>query len=476
MNRRPLARRLFLAIFALATAITAQTVQAESGRMPYIDPALRQYFVQETFSREPVVVVALFEDQMQTTEFVRSRSYTGTRINMMRNALKSQERAVQALRTTESMDSQIKQLWIVNGMLIRTAAKDVSQLAKLPGVKALFANREIHHVDYLDRGYVSRRQLEGVEYTYGLQKLGIPTVREKQPQLTGKGVRVGILDTGIDAEHPDLKGKVANWKDFTSAKKDKPYDDNSHGTHVAGTIAGGQASGTAIGVAPEASLVVAKIFSGGGSTTLDAILQAMQWMADPDGDANTKDAPRLVSNSWGGGSPTGGADPATDVLCKAVDNWVTVGILPIFANGNSGPSPKTVGIPGACPSALGVGATDKDDKIASFSSRGPAVWKTGSLIKPDLSAPGKDVVSSVPGGGYKAFSGTSMATPHVSGLATLAFQAAPNASAEEVGTLMMNTAVDLGSSGKDNDFGTGRIDGLKALAPALGGERFGRRP
>ncbi len=464
-------KRTLLTLLVLATAALSQNAQAS----PWIDPVLQPLFTREVHSDKPVVVVALFEDQNQGTEFVRGRGYTASRVNMMRTALQSQKQAVHMLSTTESFNSQYKQLWVVNGMLIRTRAKDIAKLANLPGVKAIFHNREIHLIDSADRGFVHPRQLEGAEYTYGLKLMGIDQVREKQPQITGKGVRVGILDTGIDAEHPDLKGKTVGWKDFSGGKKTNPYDDHSHGTHVAGTIAGGQASGTAIGVAPEASLVVGKIFTGGGSTTLDAILQAMQWIADPDGDVNTKDAPRLVSNSWGGGGPSSSADPAQDVLCKAVDNWVKAGILPIFANGNSGPRASTVGIPGACPSALGIGATNQSDSVTSFSSRGPAVWKTGSLLKPEISAPGADVVSSVPGGKWKAMSGTSMATPHTAGLATLLFQAVPNALAEDVANVMMKTAKDLGASGNDNDSGAGRIDALKALAPALGNSRTERR-
>jgi subtilisin family serine protease len=193
----------------------------------------------------------------------------------------------------------------------------------------------------------------------------------------------------------------------------------------------------------------------------------MQWIADPDGDPSTKDAPRLVSNSWGGGAPSPGDDPSKDVLCTAVDAWVKVGMLPVFANGNSGPSKSSVGVPGACPSALGIGATDKNDDITSFSSRGPAVWKTGTIVKPNASAPGKDVISSVPGGKYRALSGTSMATPHAAGLATLLFQADPNLTAEQVASIMMKSAKDLGPSGMDNDSGAGRIDALHALSPAL---------
>jgi hypothetical protein len=457
-------QRALITLLVLATGVLSQTANA----MPWIDPVLRPLFSQEVMSNKPVVVVALFSDEFSPSETVRSQGYTASRVNMMQNSLRSQERAVQMLSSTDSADTQFKQLWVVNGMLIRVRASDIQKVAQLPGVKAIFSNRPIHLIGSRNEGYVSPRQLEDLQYTYGLKNLGIPELRAKHPEMTGKGVRVGILDTGVDANHPDLKGKVVGWKDFSGGNKPQPYDDHGHGTHTSGTIAGGAASGTAIGVAPDVSLIVGKIFSGGGSTTLDAILQAMQWIADPDGDPNTKDAPRLVSNSWGGGGPTPGSDPSEDVLCKAVDAWVKAGMLPVFANGNEGPSKSSVGIPGACPSALGVGATDQNDNITSFSSRGPAMWKAGALIKPDVSAPGLNVVSSVPGGKWASMSGTSMATPHTSGLAALLFQAAPNATPQDVANLLMKSAKDLGPAGKDNDSGAGRIDALKALAPALG--------
>jgi subtilisin family serine protease len=135
----------------------------------------------------------------------------------------------------------------------------------------------------------------------------------------------------------------------------------------------------------------------------------------------------------------------------------------VFAGGNEGPGQSTIGLPGGCPQTLAVGATDQNDKIASFSSRGPVQWKTGTFIKPDVSAPGVGVLSSVPGGGYKSYSGTSMATPHVAGTAALIYQGAPNATIEAVKGLLEKNAVDLGDHGQDNVFGYGRIDAMASI-------------
>jgi bacillopeptidase F len=162
-------------------------------------------------------------------------------------------------------------------------------------------------------------------------------------------------------------------------------------------------------------------------------------------------------------------DPMDDPFCKAIAGWVKVGILPVFAAGNSGPSKGSVNLPGACPQVLTAGATDENDKIARFSSRGPAHWKGGDVIKPTVSAPGVKVISSVPGGGYAAFSGTSMATPHVAGLAALVVQANPNISVENIQKMIAAGATHLGPNqldeeqGPNNDFGAGRIDAANTI-------------
>lgn len=145
--------------------------------------------------------------------------------------------------------------------------------------------------------------------------------------------------------------------------------------------------------------------------------------------------------------------------------------MPIFAAGNSGPGPKTVGLPGGCPNAFTIGATDSNDAIASFSSRGPAVWKTGSFVKPDILAPGVKVKSSFPGNKYSELSGTSMATPHVAGVVALMYQLQPTLTVDQLATVLKNTATKVGQD--PNTYGSGRIDILKA-SQALGFINRGR--
>ena len=199
---------------------------------------------------------------------------------------------------------------------------------------------------------------------------------------------------------------------------------------MAGTIAGGAGRGFQLGIAPAAKLIIAKVFDEQGNVHDALTVTAMQWMADPDGDPNTNDFPAVVNNSWGGGNPDATQDPATAPGCQAVDAWIKLGMLPVFAAGNHGPDPSTVDLPSSCPGAVSVGASDTEDALGGFSSRGPAVWKTGDLQKPLLVAPGVNVLSTIPNDDFEMRSGTSMAAPHVTGVATLFYQANAAATVE----------------------------------------------
>lgn len=307
--------------------------------------------------------------------------------------------------------------------------------------------------------------------------------RVKAPQVwakgfTGQGVTVGVVDTGIDVSHPALKGTYRgtkadgtmdhnyNFFDAVGGKKDA-YDDNMHGTHVSGTIAGG-ANGTnpATGVAPGAKLIASKILSGSGSGTLQGVMKGLAWMLAPtDSEGKNPDpskAPDIISNSWG---TNNGKD---EQFRKLLQSFLAAGITPVFAAGNSGPRPGTVGAPGSSPEVISVGATDKDDKVASFSSRGPSPIKDarGSDQKPDVSAPGAGINSTVPGGGYKVLNGTSMATPAVSGVIALILSKHKDLTHDEIVKAVNSSARDIDAKGYDYNTGNGLIDAEAALAAA----------
>ncbi|MFI5363243.1 MAG: S8 family peptidase, partial [Elusimicrobiota bacterium] len=218
------------------------------------------------------------------------------------------------------------------------------------------------------------------------------------PKGEGKGVTVAVIDTGIDCTHPDLQcdfSKGANLLDPSA----RPMDDNEHGTHVSGTIAGRGAGPKGLfGVAPKATLMPVKVLDADGAGNLSDIVKGIDWA--------TKAGADVINMSLGG--PIGSA-----ALERAVQKALAAGVVVVCAAGNSGPDPDSVGFPGGYPGAIAVAASGRGDDVADFSSRGRAV----AFI-----APGVDILSTVPGGGRKKLSGTSMAAPHVAGLAALAVE------------------------------------------------------
>jgi serine protease AprX len=234
-----------------------------------------------------------------------------------------------------------------------------------------------------------------------------------------------------------------------------PLDDNGHGSHCAGTIAG-----TTYGVAPEAQILAVKVLSGSGSGSWQSVADGVQFVADYK-DAKGKRVD-VASMSLGGGAPI------QAVLRTAFDNAVKLGVIFAIAAGNSGPSAKTIGTPGDQKDIVSVGATDINDNIASFSSRGPVVAYGDSYIKPDISAPGVNITSCWKGSATASntISGTSMATPHVAGLMALIMQAKTGLKFEQMKSILETTALDLGAAGLDTSFGWGRVQADKAVETA----------
>ena len=275
---------------------------------------------------------------------------------------------------------------------------------------------------------------------------------------------VATLDTGVDYQHPALQSKyrgyrgggppvhAGNWFDASGSGYLYPGDGNGHGTHTMGTILGSTPDYD-IGVAPGAHWIAAKIFTNAGFATDSGIHSAFQWLIAPDGDPSL--APDIVSNSWG-------TDNGFDTtFLNDVQIVRAAGILPVFANGNAGgQGAGSVGAPASYAESFAVGATDLNDAVAPFSSRGPSPL-TGA-VKPDVSAPGVNVTSSFPGGGYQPLSGTSMATPHVAGVAALLKQARPTISLTETMYVITSTAVPLAAALPSNDSGWGRVDAYAA--------------
>ncbi|MEV0448355.1 S8 family serine peptidase [Streptomyces sp. NPDC050600] len=272
--------------------------------------------------------------------------------------------------------------------------------------------------------------------------------------LTGKGVKVAVLDTGFDAGHPDLTGRVGETRSFIEGQE--VADRNGHGTHVASTVGGSGAgsAGKEQGVAPGATLAVGKVLSDQGSGTESQIIAGMEWAAR-DVDA------KIVSMSLGSSEPSDGTDP----MAQAVNALsAETGALFVIAAGNSG-APGSIGSPGAADAALTVGAVDSADEAAYFTSKGPRYGDQG--LKPDVSAPGVDILAArsqlVAGSGlYTSMSGTSMATPHVAGVAALLAERHPDWTGAQLKNALMSSSKTLADSAYD--LGAGRVDVAAAIS------------
>jgi len=352
------------------------------------------------------------------------------------------------------VNSNVTPLWIANAFAIDASSSEIARIGKMPSVAEVIP---VEYQIYVDKDIDKAPVKESpAVIQWSVQKVRAPEVWQ-QYRIDGAGVIVGVLDTGIDGKHPAFAGKILAYKDFTADATVEPTDTQGHGTHVAGSIAG---SG-GVGVAPGARLIIGRVFDTKGGTTNDVLLAAMQWMLDPDGIPETNDGPRLINNSWGSNNST------NKTFWVAVENWVTAGILPVFAAGNNGMWGGKVGTPAAFPHSWAVAATTSTDTLAHFSSQGPIAWDGVPLMKPDIAAPGDRVISCAIGGGLVSNSGTSMACPHVAGVAALMYQADPTLTVEQVRIIAEETAKDLGAPGKDGKFGSGLIDSYKIVEKIL---------
>jgi bacillopeptidase F len=280
----------------------------------------------------------------------------------------------------------------------------------------------------------------------------------------GGSVVVAVMDTGVDGQHPEL---AASWRGGTNSWFDPygehaaPYDRSGHGTQVLGIITGGDASGSAIGIAPEARWIAAKIYDDAGFATESNIHLAFEWLLDPDGDPLTDDAPDVVNNSWS--INTEGT--CNSVFQADIEALKAADIAVTFSAGNSGPAASSDLSPANNPGALGSGAVDSNGQVATFSSRGPSSCD-GDLF-PKLVAPGDSVVTTDLSFGGNAYyvevSGTSYAAPHVAGVMALLRDALPPVSVVELESALFVTAMDADVAGPDNQSGYGLVNAAAAL-------------
>jgi subtilisin family serine protease len=442
-----------LAMGLAALAAMASAPSAQAG----LTPALERRLARVAPDVHLPVTVTLAQQ-------VDEARYAGRPTELIR-ALRRTARLTQAPLVNE-LDGPVRQFWLNNALAVTADPAEILRLAGDPAVAEVDIDRAVRLLGGQARAI--QPYPDSGAGGWGVAAIEAPAVWSDYG-ITGAGVRVGSIDTGADPRNPDLQGRIAAWHDFVAGQP-TPYDDNGHGTHTIGTMVGGAARGGPIGVAPGATALVAKAVGADGTGTGSAILAAAEWMADPDGNPATADWPVVVNNSWTTGDAN---DPWFRTIVR---RWRALGMVAVFAAGNAGPGPSTVQSPASYPESIAVGATDRDGSVAEFSSRGPVTWNdadgtgpaAGTLLpKPDLAAPGVAVVSSF-GAGYLAYSGTSVAAPHVSGVVALMKQANPNLGGAEIEELLRRSARNLGPAGPDPDSGWGLVSARAAVDAALG--------
>lgn len=377
--------------------------------------------------------------------------------------------------------SEFDSYYVVNGMAV-TATKEIAEkIAGYSEVEKVLPNET--------RKLVTTKTKEAKAPAADVANVEWNVSRVKAPEvwemgIDGSGTVVAVIDTGVDWDHPALKEKYRgyneatgevdhdfNWFDATAGQSE-PYDDDGHGTHVTGTVVGSEPNGSnQIGVAPGAEYISVKAFTPAGGTDAD-LLEAAEWIlapTDSEGNIRVDLAPDVVNNSWGGG-------PGLDEWYRdVVISWRAAEIFPEFSAGNTtlfNPGgPGSVAAPANYPESFATGAIDINNKVASFSLRGPSPYEE---IKPDISAPGVNIRSSVPGGGYEGgWNGTSMAGPAVAGVAALLRQVNSNITVDEMEEILLETATPLTDSeypaSPNHGYGYGLVDAYSAVSSIISG-------
>ena len=430
--------------------------------------------------------VAGLDAQLRGRQATRAERHQLVVGALMRTATASQGPLLAELQALKSQGklNGFTAHWITNGVVVNAPVPVLRQLAARPDVEVAEADLQVESIEPIIpakaevSGPIGNRTPE-----YGILAINADDVWSILG-ITGVGALVGGIDTGVDGTHPALSPRWRGnnghpvgecWLDAAGFGHANPTDTHGHGTHTMGTMCGG-APGDEVGVAPGAQWIASNCINMGVGDVFDnAVIASFEFMADPDGDpGSVDDVPDVVQNSWGINEGFGGSYVDCDSRWWAcIDNAEVAGVCVTFSAGNEGPGGTSLRSPADRASSpyncFSVGATDESNNLTGFSSRGPSGCGGAFAMKPEVSAPGNNTRSTYPGGGYTQMSGTSMAGPHVAGVVALMRSANPNVDVSTIKQILMDTAVDMGNPGEDNDSGHGFIDAYQAVLAVMSG-------
>jgi len=424
---------------------------------------------------------------LSAAAFLGSKTTKGTFIYQQLTSLA--ETSQKPLRSVlDSLGVPYQSYWVVNALWVRGDLDLIQQIAQRPEVAQVYANPQVQ-LSLPDPANAQPQPLSPTGIEWNLIKINADDVWAAG--YRGQGVVIGGADTGYAWDHPALinqyrgwDGAVANhdynWHDATGLSPTVPVDPYGHGTHTMGIMIGDDGGTHQIGVAPQAQWIGCRNMDASGYGTPARYIECYQWFVapypiggDPFTEGDPAQAPDVINNSWGC-PPSEGC--STDSLLAAVQVVRAAGIVTTHSAGNEGSSCNSVKYPGSIyAESFTVGAVNSSDEIASFSSRGPVTADGSNRMKPNVTAPGVSILSSIPGNTYGTKQGTSMAAPHIAGVVALLISADPTLAGqvEALETLIEETAVpifssqgcggDTPTSRPNNVYGWGRVDAWAAF-------------
>jgi uncharacterized repeat protein (TIGR01451 family) len=506
--RRPIMKKLSKLLVTLPIFVALLFVQgvASAPGIPWQDKVETPVLAAAETGETEFIIFLNQQADLRAAQGVTSKSAKGAFVyQQLARTAQSTQGAI--IRTLEARGVEYRAFWVANMIWVRGDAHILETLARRADVARIYNNPEVQlDIPPLDEQIFEA--LEAVPADVDTVEWGINKVRAPEvwaAGYTGQGAVVGGADTGVDWAHPALKGKYRgwdsdtgteshdyNWHDAIHSGNDidcdldstEPCDDHYHGTHTMGTMVGDDGAGNQIGLAPDAKWIACRNMNEGVGTPASYI-ECYEWFIAPypiggnpltDGDPSK--APDVINNSWSCPVSEGCTDP--NMLLTVVQNVRAAGILTVHSAGNYGSSCETVYTQAAIyDESFSVGSTDQNDDISSFSSRGPVTVDGSNRLKPDVSAPGQDVRSSFPTTypvEYGNLNGTSMAAPHVAGMAALLISARPSLAGDvdALEALIMNSAVQRttsqlcggisGTQVPNNTYGYGRVDAMQAVS------------